>query len=119
MDAAARTVRAVAEHCAPGGVIRGQGGGDGGLFAAILARYLALAARRLPGAEAAVARSLVLTSADACWSGATETRDGPLFSAAWDVPAPRSPLPPNAVERDLSVQIGGWMLLEAAATLTA
>ncbi|NBH10623.1 glycoside hydrolase family 76 protein [Amycolatopsis sp. SID8362] len=113
MDAAARTVRAVAEHCAPGGVIRGQGGGDGGLFAAILARYLALAARSLPGPEASTARSLVLTSAEACWSGAAP---GPVFSAYWDRPAPW-PLPADAPERDLSVQVGGWMLLEAAATL--
>ncbi|HKN51751.1 MAG TPA: glycoside hydrolase family 76 protein [Amycolatopsis sp.] len=117
MDLAARTVRAVAEHCAPGGVIRGQGGGDGGLFAAILARYLALAAKRLSGAEAGLARSLVVKSADACWSGAVETSDGPLFSASWDTPAPRLPLPANAVERDLSVQVGAWMLIEAASTL--
>ncbi|WP_290050959.1 glycoside hydrolase family 76 protein [Amycolatopsis solani] len=115
MDNAARTVRAVAEHCAPGGVIRGQGGGDGGLFAAILARYLALAARSLPGPEAAVARSLVLTSAEACWSGAAP---GPVFSAYWDRPAPW-PLPADAPERDMSVQVGGWMLLEAAATLVS
>jgi predicted alpha-1,6-mannanase (GH76 family) len=115
MDNAARTVRAVASHCAPGGVIRGQSGGDGGLFGAILARYLALAARSLPGPEASVARSLVLRSAEACWSGAAE---GPVFSAYWDRPAPASPLPPDAPERDLSVQVGGWMLLEAAATLS-
>jgi predicted alpha-1,6-mannanase (GH76 family) len=115
MDNAARTVRAVASHCAPGGVIRGQSGGDGGLFGAILARYLALAAKALPGPEAAVARSLVLQSADACWSGAAE---GPVFSAFWDRPAPASPLPADAPERDLSVQVGGWMLLEAAATLS-
>lgn len=117
MDAAARTVRAAAEHCAPGGVIRGQSGGDGGLFAAILARYLALAARALPGPEAALARSLVLDSAAACWSGAASTDDGPVFSAFWDRPAP-FPLPPDAPERDMSVQVGGWMLLEAAATLS-
>jgi predicted alpha-1,6-mannanase (GH76 family) len=111
---AARTVRAVAEHCAPGGVIRGQSGGDGGLFGAILARYLASAARALPGPEAAVARSLVLTSASAAWSGAAP---GPVFSAFWDRPAPSAPLPEDAPERDMSVQVGGWMLLEAAATL--
>jgi predicted alpha-1,6-mannanase (GH76 family) len=115
IDEAARTVRAVASHCAPGGVIRGQSGGDGGLFAAILARYLALAARALPGPEAAVARSLVLTSAEACWSGAAE---GPVFSAFWDRPAPLPPLLEDAPERDMSVQVGGWMLLEAAATLS-
>jgi predicted alpha-1,6-mannanase (GH76 family) len=116
VDNAARTVRAVSEHLAPGGVLRGQGGGDGGLFAAILARYLALAARALPGPEAALARSLVLRSAEACWSGAAPAPEGPLFSAAWDLPA-SWPLPPGAPERDLSVQVGGWMLLEAAATL--
>ncbi|UOX87447.1 fructose-bisphosphate aldolase [Amycolatopsis sp. FBCC-B4732] len=118
MDNAARTVRAVAGHCAPGGVIRGQGGGDGGLFAAILARYLALAARSLPGPEAATARSLVLTSAEACWSGAYDAPEGPVFSAYWDRPTPW-PLPEDAPERDMSVQVGGWMLLEAAATLSA
>jgi predicted alpha-1,6-mannanase (GH76 family) len=117
LDDAARTVRAVASHCAPGGVIRGQSGGDGGLFAAILARYLVLAARSLPGPEAAVARSLVLTSAEACWSGAADAPEGPLFSAFWDRPAPLLPLPEDAPERDMSVQVGGWMLLEAAATL--
>lgn len=116
LDKAARTVRAVETHCAPGGVIRGQGGGDGGLFAAILARYLALAARALPGPEAATARALVLTSAEACQSGAVSTSEGPVFSAFWDRPAPW-PLPDDAPERDLSVQVGGWMLLEAAATL--
>jgi len=116
LDNAARTVRAVSAQCAPGGVIRGQSGGDGGLFAAILARYLALAARALPEPEASVARSLVLTSADACWSGAASTPEGPLFSAFWDRPAPW-PLPEEAPERDMSVQVGAWMLLEAAATL--
>ncbi|MDT8910620.1 glycoside hydrolase family 76 protein [Amycolatopsis sp. PS_44_ISF1] len=114
---AARTVRAVAGHLAPGGILRGMNGGDGGLFAPILARYLALAATRLPGPEAAVARALVLDSAEACWSGAVDAPEGPLFSSEWSKPAPALPLAEAAPERDLSVQTGSWMLLEAAATL--
>ncbi|WP_344863682.1 glycoside hydrolase family 76 protein [Amycolatopsis ultiminotia] len=116
VDAAARTVRAVAAQLAPEDVLRGQNGGDGGLFAAILARYLALAAVRLPRPEAAVARRIVVASADACWRGASAAPGGPLFSAEWSRGAPAPPLG-EVPERDLSVQIGAWMLLEAAATL--
>ncbi len=115
VDRVEHVIHAVAEHVAPNGVIRGQGDGDGGLFAGILARYLALAAPLLPSG---VARDLVIRSADACWTGATETPHGPLFSADWATPAPSLPLAPDAPERDLSVQISAWMLLEAAATLT-
>lgn len=115
MDAAARTVRAVATHCAPGGVLRGQGGGDGGLFAGILARYLALAAKRLPGVEAETARGLVLTSAESCFTGAAEVDGSPLFSPEWTQPAETDPV--RGPTRDLSVQVGAWLLLEAAATL--
>ncbi|RZQ65201.1 glycoside hydrolase family 76 protein [Amycolatopsis suaedae] len=115
VDAAVRTVHAVADRCTVDGVLRGQGGGDGGLFAGILARYLALAAVELPGDAAGVARQLVLDSADACWEGASE---GPLFSPEWTEPSPGTPPPPGHVARDLSVQLGGWMLLEAAASLS-
>ncbi|HEX2284571.1 MAG TPA: glycoside hydrolase family 76 protein, partial [Mycobacterium sp.] len=43
-----RLVAAVREHMAPDGIIKGAGGGDGGLFNGILARYLALVATTLP-----------------------------------------------------------------------
>ncbi|EFL11858.1 predicted protein [Streptomyces sp. AA4] len=113
-DDAARTVRAVEKNLAPQGILPGSEGGDGGLFSAIAARYLALAAKNLPRPEAETAKRLVRQSAEACWNGATQEESGPLFSAYWEKPATN---PPNKAERDLSVQIGGWMLLEAAATL--
>jgi predicted alpha-1,6-mannanase (GH76 family) len=118
---AARTVDAIAEHVAEGGVLPGRGAGDGGLFAGILARYLALAAVRLPGLGVPggdVAAGLVLSSAEAAWRNRAIARAGPLFGPEWSQPAvsPSSPRDPR-LERDLSVQLSGWMLLEAAALL--
>jgi predicted alpha-1,6-mannanase (GH76 family) len=128
-----RLVAAVKEQMAPDGVIKGAGGGDGGLFNGILARYLALVATTLPQRTAEdtatrdTARSLVLSSAEAAWQN-RQTVDGlPLFSAFWD----RTAEIPTATgasaefvegavnasqvpERDLSVQLSGWMLMEAA-----
>jgi len=130
-----RLVAAVRDNMAPDGIIKGAGGGDGGLFNGILARYLALVVTSLPqkGAEDAeardTARSLVLKSGQAAWDN-RQTVDGlPLFGAFWDRVAemPRaggksaesvegavnaSEVP----ERDLSVQLSGWMLMEAAHT---
>src|SRR5436305_701038 len=71
------TVHAVAEHITDGGVLRGHGGGDGGLFTGILARYLDLAARALPDGK--VAARLVLNSADAAWRNRGVADGGPLF----------------------------------------
>lgn len=75
---------------APSGVLKGSGGGDGGLFAGITARYLALVATVLPGdsADDAVARDtardIVLSSARSAWDY-RQTVDGlPLFGASWD-----------------------------------
>ncbi|BBZ62913.1 glycoside hydrolase family 76 protein [Mycolicibacterium monacense] len=132
-----RLVAAVAEHMAPDGVIKGAGGGDGGLFNGILARYLALVATTLPGdtaddvAARDTARRIVLASAEAAWGNRqTVGADGgalPLFGAFWE----RTAELPTAAgrqaesvegavnaseipERDLSVQLSGWMLMEAA-----
>lgn len=96
------------------GVLPGCGGGDGGLFAGILARYLSDAALRRPELADAASR-LVMASAAAAWNGRAEVRGGPVFSADWGRPAvePRN----GAPEADLSVQLSGWMLMEAAANL--
>jgi predicted alpha-1,6-mannanase (GH76 family) len=118
---------------APDGVIRGAGGGDGGLFNGILARYLALVATTLPqnGPDDAkardAARTLVLKSAQSAWDN-RQTIDGlPLFAAFWDRTAQipttggkeaefvEGAVNASAVpERDMSVQLSGWMLMEAA-----
>lgn len=103
-------------------VLKGQGGGDGGLFAGILARHLAQAALSLPDygpgfAQAAYqAADLVFASAGAAWDHRAPGPGGPVFGPEWARPA-ESPRRGPAPERDLSVQVGGWMLLEAAALL--
>ena len=127
-----RLVAAVATEMTEDGVIKGAGGGDGGLFNGILARYLALVATTLPGdtAEDAAARdtarSVVLKSAESAWDY-RQTVDGlPLFGPFWEVPTvagQEAEFVEGAVnasaipERDLSVQVSGWMLMEAAYTL--
>ena len=128
-----RLINAIADNMAPGGVIQGAGGGDGGLFNGILARYLALAATQLPEetpddtAARATAKELVLKSAQSAWDF-RQTVDGlPLFGAFWDRNADlpkdggadaqfvEGAVSASAVpEKDMSVQVSGWMLMEAA-----
>ncbi|GED98725.1 glycoside hydrolase family 76 protein [Gordonia crocea] len=118
-------------------IVPGAGGGDGGLFAGILVRYLGLVATDLPdgpGADDIRARAgrIVVDSAEAAWQTRVIVDDAPLFSADWrhDAVVPTdsgadarfiagavhsSEVP----ERDLSVQLSGWMALEAAARVTA
>ena len=123
---------------APGGVLRGSGGGDGGLFAGVTARYLALVATTLPGDSAVdvatreTAREIVLSSAQSAWDNRQSVAGLPLFGPSWDdtaeVPTAggqQAQFVGGAVtgseiaERDLSVQLSGWMLMEAAHAVTA
>lgn len=129
-------VQAVASEMAtPAGVIDWQtGGGDGGLFKGILVRYLAEVAVRLPAdtrlnrATKKLAARLVLASASSVWNHRLEVDGLPVFAADWtqDAKLPRNTGPVGSSiagavtssqvpERDLSVQLSGWMLMEAAA----
>jgi len=99
-------------------VIRGEGGGDGGLFTGILVRYLALAARdeRLPSGLRATARSLVTGTAEAFWAGRIEKDNGTVVFS----PQPHRPAGeayPAGAAVELSTQLQAWMVLEAAAGL--
>lgn len=129
-------VQAVASHMAtPAGVIDWDtGDGDGGLFKGILARYLADVTVRLPGDSPAnratkkLAARMVIASAESVWEHRLEVDGLPIFSTDWTADA-RLPhnfgLGPTTIgekvgvirvaERDLSVQLSGWMLLEAVA----
>jgi len=113
---------------ASGSVLRCEGTGDGGLFTGILCRYLALAAAdaRLPEATRATAARLVTDTADAFWSGRRPVGPGEargrlagksIFSLHAAQPAAATYPPGAAVE--LSTQLQAWMMLEAAAAVTA
>lgn len=132
-------VEAVDEYMAnKAGVINWRtGGGDGGLFNGILMRYLALVATSLPGTSEATqrtrrrAKQLVLNTAEAIWLSRLEVDGLPVFSANWEKDAvlPQAGgligatiagavASSDIAERDLSVQLSGWMAMEAAAKVT-
>lgn len=134
-------VQAISMHLAtPGGVIDNpaDGNGDGGLFKGILVRYVAEVAVRLPEDSPAsvsakrAAERLVMASGEAMWNHRLEVDGLPIFPARWtrDAKLPHNyTLGPSSItdalgtsriaERDLSVQLAGWMLLEAAARVSA
>ncbi|MFE3291887.1 glycoside hydrolase family 76 protein [Rhodococcus sp. NPDC059234] len=126
-------VDAVDKQLTENGVIAGGGGGDGGLFDGILARYLALVAAHLPGDTEAdvrtrrLAAQIVLDSAESAWENRLQVEGLPLFGSDWSKPARLPGLgegiatftggtvrSSDIAERDFSVQLGGWMLMEAA-----
>ena len=134
-----RLVAAVAEHMAPDGVINGAGGGDGGLFNGVLARYLALVATDA-SADAAPEDEKACESAQ--FGGARQSARADLGQSAdrrgsavvqrvlgsgrrvarrqarEDAEFVEGAVNSSAIpERDLSVQLSGWMLMEAAHTV--
>ncbi|WP_084654585.1 glycoside hydrolase family 76 protein [Nocardia altamirensis] len=126
---AAAIVAAVEAKLTKDGVITGAAGDDSGLFMGILARYLTVAALSLGDTTAA---NIVHASARAAWEHRAEVDGLPLFGADWTravtVPAHGGIFPqlsnaftppPANQSRDLSIQLSGWMLLEADYQLTA
>ncbi|WP_433654316.1 glycoside hydrolase family 76 protein [Nocardia sp. CA-128927] len=126
---AAALIAATGAGMTKNGVIVGAGGGDGGLFMGILARYLALAAITLRDNTAA---RIVHASAQSAWTHRADVNGLPLFGPDWSQQAtvPDQPETPLHLSngrtaasanpaRDLSVQLSGWMLLEADYQLTA
>lgn len=121
---AADLVTAVTTRLATGGVLRTHGGGDGGLFTGILARYLACAALSpaLPEAVRRAARVLVTTTADTLWAHRAapvppltpgkRRRALVIFPEGTGGEAPAGPT-------GLSTQLQAWMILEAAYRVTA
>ena len=73
---------------------------------------------------------MVLNSAESAWRHRLEVDGLPVFSNHWDTDAqlPRNAVPATSErgtilgstvpERDLSVQLSGWMLMEAAARVS-
>ncbi len=129
-------VDAISRHMAnrQGVIDWDTGDGDGGLFKGILVRYLADVAVRLPDDSVAnretkrKATRMVIESAESVWNHRLEVDGLPVFATDWTADAR---LPQNfglgssgfneivsvvrVDERDLSVQLSGWMLMEAAA----
>ena len=104
-------------------LLQTHGGGDGGLFTGILARYLSLAATHpaLGDQARATAKRLVLDTAEAMWTGRdlrqlggrgglTVFSSDPMQRACDNQPAD------EPVE--MSTQVQAWTILEAAASIS-
>lgn len=118
LEAAARLVDAVGEHLVrPGSrVLVTHGGGDGGLFTGILARYLALAAtdHRLPASTRGVAAELVRATADHLW--VRRERRGWRGEPVTVFPEGTDGRPIEELV-ELSTQLQAWLTFEAAAAI--
>ncbi|MGW4368562.1 glycoside hydrolase family 76 protein [Nocardia takedensis] len=126
---AAELVAVTRRRLTASGVIAGAAGDDSGLFMGILARYLAETALATGDT---VAADIVHASARAAWDNRAEVDGLPLFGADWSRPVPvldyegtalqltgSSDAPSVTLSRHLSVQLSGWMVLEADYRLTA
>ena len=104
--------------------LRTHGGGDGGLFTGILARYLALAAATdaLDGQARETADRLVRDTAEAFWRGREERvsgsgRHGAATVFSSDPARAARESSPVGQPVELSTQVQAWTVLEAAASL--
>ena len=94
----------------PGGVLKDEGGGDGGLFKGILVRYLALLATEpaVPATTRASYVSFLKFNGESLYKQATR-RPQFLFNSNWTTP------PGSAA--DASTEMSGVMLMEILADL--
>ncbi len=94
-----------------GNVMKDEGGGDGGLFKGILVRYMLLLITdgNLPATDAGKFVSFLKVNAETLWLQAT-VRPQVLFGSKWNA---------TGSTIDLSTQLSGAMLMEAAAQLKA
>lgn len=134
LDRILSLLKAIDKNLATNGIMKMEGGGDGGLFTGILARYLALTITELPNDSKQLqeikklAAKLIFASAEAAWNTKIMVEGSLVFSADWNKTAqiPKAfsggtaKMEGNSVseshipERDLTVQTSAWMLLEAA-----
>jgi predicted alpha-1,6-mannanase (GH76 family) len=92
------------------GILKSEGGGDGGLFKGIFVRYLTLLIidGGLPADKKTSYVNFLKKNAETMWAKGTN-KQYPLFNASWDTP------PTN--QTDLTTQLSGMMLIEATALL--
>lgn len=92
------------------GILKDEGGGDGGLFKGVFVRYFSrlIIDGGLPAAKKQAYISFLKNNAETLWSKGTN-KQFPLFGNAWDK------APGQSV--DFTIQLSGIMLMEAAAEL--
>lgn len=118
-------------------VLRTHGNGDGGLFTGVLVRYLTQVAlnESVPEQLRSRASELVVHSADILWDGrrefdpdlplnergidVSEIRGEPVVLFSTDIARHASETLPAGAPVQLSSQLQGWMMLEAAARVLA
>jgi predicted alpha-1,6-mannanase (GH76 family) len=92
------------------GILKDEGGGDGGLFKGVFVRYFTrlIVEGNLDATKKQQYIAYLKTNAETLWSKGTN-KQFPLFGNAWDK------APGNTI--DFTIQLSGIMLLEAAAEM--